>query len=103
LRFSLSYRDAEELLAERGLLVDHVHRLEVGLPIIYPDIRLDYKLATLPPTKPSNNGLPSSMVIEYHLRRARPSPPARRFLVSGYRGRIMIAKNIVLIQFALFA
>jgi transposase-like protein len=24
LRFSLSYRDVEELLAERGLLVDHV-------------------------------------------------------------------------------
>ena len=30
LRFSLSYRDVEELLAERGLLVDHAYGLEVG-------------------------------------------------------------------------
>ena len=30
LRFSLSYRDVEELLAERGLLADHVTPLEVG-------------------------------------------------------------------------
>jgi transposase-like protein len=28
LRFSLSYRDVEELLAERGLLVDHVTQIE---------------------------------------------------------------------------
>ena len=30
LRFSLSYRDVEELVAERGLSVDHVTVLEVG-------------------------------------------------------------------------
>src|SRR5438105_10843657 len=30
LRFSLSYRDVEELLAERALHADHVTRLEVG-------------------------------------------------------------------------
>ena len=30
LRFSLSYREVEELLAERGLLVDHVTGLEMG-------------------------------------------------------------------------
>ena len=35
LRFSLSYRDVEELLAERGLLVDHVTGLEVG-PTLRP-------------------------------------------------------------------
>jgi hypothetical protein len=35
LRFSLSYRDVEELLAERGLLVDHVTvwRVLVQFPI----------------------------------------------------------------------
>jgi hypothetical protein len=35
LRFSLSYRDVEELLAERGLLADHVTGLEVG-PAVRP-------------------------------------------------------------------
>ena len=30
LRFSLSYRDVEELVAERGVSVDHVTVLEVG-------------------------------------------------------------------------
>ena len=30
LRFSLSYRDVEELIAERGLSVDQRHRLEMG-------------------------------------------------------------------------
>jgi transposase-like protein len=30
LRFSLSYRDVEELPAERGLHADQRHRVEVG-------------------------------------------------------------------------
>jgi transposase-like protein len=33
LRYGLSYRDVEELLAERGIEVDHVHRLSVGTTI----------------------------------------------------------------------
>src|SRR5271166_2293615 len=88
LRFSLSCREVEELLAERGLLVDHVTiwrwvqryapELETGIrqcegrsiatfhsrsvrgdelncrsSIIYADLRLDYKLATLPYLQPN--------------------------------------------------
>jgi hypothetical protein len=33
LRYGLSYRDVEELLAERGVEVDHVHHLPVGSAI----------------------------------------------------------------------
>src|SRR5271166_2544728 len=46
LRFSLSYRDVEELLAERGLLVEPRHRLEEG-----PTLRAGNSapIATAPP------------------------------------------------------
>ena len=37
LRFSLSYHDVEELLAERGLSVDHVTRLALG-PAVRPGV-----------------------------------------------------------------
>jgi hypothetical protein len=37
LRFSLSYREVEELLAERGLWVDHAHRLALG-PALRPGV-----------------------------------------------------------------
>jgi transposase-like protein len=33
LRYGLSYRDVEELLAERGIEVDHVHHLPVGATV----------------------------------------------------------------------
>jgi len=33
LRYSLSYRDLEEMLAERGLSVDHVSILALGAPL----------------------------------------------------------------------
>jgi transposase-like protein len=33
LRFSLHYRDIEELLVERGVEVDHVRRLPVGAAV----------------------------------------------------------------------
>ena len=42
LRFSLSYRDVEELLAERGLLVDHVTVWRVNLPAIQPGERREF-------------------------------------------------------------
>ena len=58
LRFSLSYRDVEELLAERGLRVDHVTRLEVGPlerprrsssvdPTFHPDLNSGYVQVSL--------------------------------------------------------
>ena len=37
LRFSLSYREVEELLAERGLWVDHVTGLALG-PVLRPGV-----------------------------------------------------------------
>jgi hypothetical protein len=46
LRFSLSYRDVEELLAERGLLVDHV--TSGGGPTLRP--RNSAPIATAAPT-----------------------------------------------------
>ena len=45
LRFSLSYRDVEELLAERGLRADHVTRLEVG-PALWPGNGTTFASAT---------------------------------------------------------
>ena len=36
LRYGLSYRDVEELMAERGVLVDHVTIHPVG-PAVHPD------------------------------------------------------------------
>ena len=47
LRFSLSYRDVEELLAERGLAGRPRHRLEVG-PALRP--RNSAPIATAAPT-----------------------------------------------------
>jgi len=48
LRFSLSYRDVEELLAERGLHADHVTGVEMGTALRYrktfaPDTRIDQR------------------------------------------------------------
>jgi transposase, IS6 family len=37
LRYGLSYRDAEELLAQRGITVDHVTHLPVG-PAVHPGV-----------------------------------------------------------------
>jgi transposase-like protein len=64
LRFSLSYRDVEELLAERGLLVDHV-TVWRWVQRYAPEIqrrgqeehptslsRATYKVVTLPPGTP---------------------------------------------------
>jgi hypothetical protein len=45
LRFSLSYRDVEELLADRGFFVDHA---TIWRWVQRPLFAFNYKLATLP-------------------------------------------------------
>ena len=45
LRFSLSYREVEELLAERGLRADHVTVCEVG-PALWPGNGTTFASAT---------------------------------------------------------
>jgi hypothetical protein len=47
LRFGLSYRDVEELLAERGIEVDHVHDLPLG-PTLRPGVRRGRTSSTAP-------------------------------------------------------
>ena len=54
LRFSLSYRDVEELLAERGLRVDHVtvwRWIQRYAPEINRRLRSRYKYTHLPLTR----------------------------------------------------
>ena len=58
LRFSLSYRDVEELLAERGLFVDHVtvwRWVQSALPIILGGLAHDRRLRSDPydPQRPT--------------------------------------------------
>jgi hypothetical protein len=47
LRFGLSYRDVEELLAERGIKVDHVTIYRLG-PTLRPGIRRGRTSSTAP-------------------------------------------------------
>ena len=110
LRFSLSYRDVEELLAERGLLVDHVtvwRWVQRYAPQIQRRLR--------PRLRPTNDSWrvdtcirvkgkwvylyravdSSGATIDFLLSSKRDAAAAERFLAKALRGRIHPALRVI--------
>ena len=108
LRFSLSYRDVEELLAERGLLVDHVTWVQRYAPEIQRRLR--------PRLRPTNDSWrvdetyirvkgkwvylyravdSSGATIDFLLSAKRDAAAAARFLAKALRGENHPAPRVI--------